>query len=231
MSEYIPPKRRALKSKTGKVREGITHTKGTTHFSTECNKDAEEIAALLDAIPAPKEMVLDYIVELENFAKRQLELAGFNYENRHSKELTYTLSNGKKGNLAAAIKDNELEPEWYAYEILMQARMLRNFIKEEDLYNALRHAMLMEGAREGLNFSHYELMVLIGDEVIAKGSRSAKFTSQEKNGWLSQAKQLRGANGNLKYSDIARSIIKSNGLEEKSFQTVYKYLLANKEKM
>jgi len=159
MSKYTPPKKRVLKSKTGKVFEGITQTTGTTTFSTGPDEDPEEIKAFFESIPTPEKAVLDHISKLEQFAKKELLAAGLNPEDEFS-ELIYKLPDGRKGNYEAAIQERELEPEWYAGKILTEARLLKKFIAEGDLFSALRQALLMERARADLDFSkNFELKV------------------------------------------------------------------------
>lgn len=239
MPKDIPSRRRVLKSKTGKERKGITRTASKSRYSLTAHEDIGAIKDFFEQIPSTEEKVFKYIDYLEKFAIERLAKSGIDYNDRTSRDFKYQKANGSMTNYYGILKDKELEPEWYAGKILTEALLLRRFIKEGKFFDALNSAILLEGARGDYNFANFELEVMIGLEGRERGRKSAKFNQPDREGWLKQAKVLfetkskdyHKANGERNYKAVALQITADNNLESRNTQTIYKYLLGNREKI
>ncbi len=234
---------RLLKSKTGKDRKGMfKFRKERVDFSTGKEENPQAIMDMFDYLSknnkSHKDMIMAHINNQEELARRVIRKLGVDPDD---KKTFFTLGDGSRGNCDSVIakKKEEREPEGYAGDILFYARQLRLEIENDDLFKALHAGLKMEEAYGNFNLAQHELEILIGSEVIAKGSKSAKFSAEAKRGWLVQAKQLweaspseyLKANGEKNYRQTAVRIIVDNKMESKTVQTVEKHLANNDEKM
>lgn len=242
MKKITRVEQRILKSKTGKERKGIfKFTKEITNFSTGKEGDPQAIMDMFDYIvktqKSTKDMIIEHINNQEELAKRVIRKSGLDPDDM---ETIFTFEDGSRSNYHAAIakRKQEREPEGYAGDILIHARQLRREIENNNIFEALHAGLKMEEAYGNFNLAQHELEILIGSEVIAKGSKSAKFPAEEKRGWLAQAKQLwetspseyLKANGEKNYKQTAIRIIVDNKMSGKAVQTVEKHLANNDKK-
>ena len=224
---------RKLKSKTGKSRKGMfKFTQEKIIFSTGSDEDSEAVTAAFDTMSSgykpKKDHIIEYISNMEDFAKRVIRKVGLDPDDGAK---IYESENGRRLNYFAAIAERKekREPEGYAGDILEHAKCLKAAIKNEDLFGALFEAIKMEDAYGDFNLSQYELEILIGSERMSDGKKAIKYAPEQKDDWREEAHTLKSNNQNLSLRDIALRVVKNNSnLDNKSFDSVYRHLLNNK---
>ena len=236
MKKVITYEQRVLKSKTGKDRKGII----SFRIEREIPEPEEQIecwrARLRTSLP-PEDRIMSYIIDMEGAAKDIIKDAGLDPDDL---DAIYTFEDGSYGNYGEAIakRKKDREPEGYANDILLNARVLRIEIKKNNLFEALLALVRMETADTFLNLALNELEILIGHEVIESGKKATKFSEEEKEAWAKQARKLISRKADLylkpdgrpNCSLIAMRIVQENKMDEKSHQSIQKHLLSQIKK-
>lgn len=230
MVKKIIPETIWVKTKTGKERKAILQPPVKIQIRTGEGSDQSDVKAMMEWLRSLKlgeESVTDYVDKMEIIAKNRLKNEGFDPDI----EMSYLLPNGGAGCLGGVINLKPCTPAWYAFNMLTEVRILRERIQERNFFEAISSAIQLAQAKGLLDLATFQPETLLGLEKVVDGMKSAKFSKEEKESWVKQARELLLQNRNWKRSDAARKIQKNNGLDEKSYQTVYKHLLSKLEKM
>ena len=223
VKKIIPDILEVAVSKTGKKRKALLQPPVRLEIRTGADSDSSDAKAALDWLssinPTSEGRAFEGIRKLEEQAKRVLIKEGLE----------------PSGQLVLP----PCTPSWYANEMLIQVRFIRGEIERGEFFEAILTALKLATALGDLNFATFQPETLIGIEKVRDGKGSGKYTEAEKDGWLNQAKALlesnstnyRHANGKPHYKNISVQIGSDESLSSHAEQSIYVYLLANKEKI